>query len=130
MSQPTTVPAAAVVQAPALLQAHIDVQSLIVELSAIVRQIPNFQSLRSDMSLCQHLLTIVRAKVPTWTDAKLARVVGEVLKTTFGLSEADQLALQSQIAYILANGLSELPKPVKTVFKRVKSFFLKAKPTA
>ena len=130
-SNPVPVVAAVVPAPPALLQEHISYFSLVTELSAVIKAIPTYQSLKGDMSLVQHLLTIVRARYADWDEPRIAKVITDTLQKAFVLSPDEMVVLAGQIGFIVANGLSALPaKKPKTLVGRAKSFFSASKPSA
>jgi len=106
------------------LKLHHEINDIIAKVTLLIKEIPEFLSLRLNLDLCVYVLNVVVNMVKN-KKIDCDEIVVSVLTKIFELNEQEVLTLKSQIAYLHSSKAVRKVSNVELFFKALKKKVLK-----
>ena len=106
------------------LKLHHEINDIIAKVSLLIKEIPEFLSLRLNLDLCVYVLNVVVNMVKN-KKIDCDEIVVSVLTKIFELNEQEVLTLKSQIAYLHSSKAVRRVSNMELFFKYLKKKVLK-----
>ena len=106
------------------LKLHEEINDVIQKVTLLIKEIPEFMSLRLNLDLCVYILNVVTNMIKN-KKIDVDEIVLSIMTKVFELNESEIQTLKSQIAYLHSSKAVRKVSNAEIFFKSLKKKFLK-----